>query len=161
MSKISPCLWFDGEAETAANAYVSIFRDCGQDAAIGDVMRWGDAGPGPKGSVLTVDFTLAGQTFIALNGGPQFSFTPAMSLSVECANQVEVDRFWDRLSEGGELVQCGWLRDRFGVSWQVVPTMLPNMLRDKDTARVARVMQAMMQMIKLDIATLQAAYDGG
>jgi predicted 3-demethylubiquinone-9 3-methyltransferase (glyoxalase superfamily) len=160
MSKIAPCLWFDDRAEEAANSYVSTFRACGQDAAIGDVMRYGDSGPRPKGTVMSVTFTLAGQEFIALNGGPHFTFSPAISLFVKCADQEEVDRFWARLSAGGETVQCGWLRDRFGVSWQIVPTALGDMLRDADPARAGRVMQALMQMIKLDIAALQKAYDG-
>ena len=160
MSKIAPCLWFDGQAEEAANFYVSTFRACGQDAAIGEILRWGDVGPGPKGSVLTVEFTLAGQDFVALNGGPQYSFTPAISMMVNCADQGEVDRFWDRLGEGGTPVQCGWLTDRFGVSWQVAPTELLAMLRDPDLARSGRAMQAMMGMVKLDLAALRAAYEG-
>jgi len=161
MSKISPCLWFDGQAEEAANFYVSTFRDCGQDSAIGEVMRYGDAGPQPKGTVLTVSFTLAGQEFIALNGGPHFTFSPAISLFVKCADQAEVDRFWEKLSDGGKTEQCGWLKDRFGVSWQVVPTVLGEMLRDADPARAGRVMQALMQMTKLEIDALSRAYDGG
>jgi predicted 3-demethylubiquinone-9 3-methyltransferase (glyoxalase superfamily) len=161
MSKISPCLWFDGQAEEAANFYVSAFRDCGQDGAIGEVMRYGDAGPRPEGTVLTVSFTLADQEFIALNGGPHFTFSPAISLFVKCADQAEVDRFWEKLSDGGRTEQCGWLTDRFGVSWQVVPTMLGEMLRDADPARAGRVMQALMQMTKLEIDALSRAYDGG
>jgi predicted 3-demethylubiquinone-9 3-methyltransferase (glyoxalase superfamily) len=161
MSKISPCLWFDDQAEEAANFYVSTFRDCGQDGAIGEVMRYGDAGPRPKGSVLTVSFTLAGQEFIALNGGPHFTFSPAISLFVKCADQAEVDGFWEKLSDGGKTEQCGWLKDRFGVSWQVVPTVLGEMLRDADPARAGRVMQALMQQTKLEIDALKRAYDGG
>jgi predicted 3-demethylubiquinone-9 3-methyltransferase (glyoxalase superfamily) len=161
MSKISPCLWFDGQAEEAANFYVSAFRDCGQDGAIGEVMRYGDAGPRPEGTVLTVSFTLAGQEFIALNGGPHFTFSPAISLFVKCADQAEVDRFWERLSDGGKTEQCGWLKDRFGVSWQIVPTVLGEMLRDADPARAGRVMQALMQQTKLEIDALKRAYDGG
>lgn len=160
MSKIAPCLWFDGQAEAAANFYVSTFQECGQDSAIGDVLRYGDAGPWPKGSVLTVGFTLAGQEFIALNGGPGFTFSPAISLFVECADQAEVDRFWERLSDGGAAERCGWLKDRFGVSWQIVPAMLVEMLRDADPARAGRVMQVLLQMIKLDIDALRKAYDG-
>ncbi|MBX6741835.1 MAG: VOC family protein [Acetobacteraceae bacterium] len=160
MSKIAPCLWFDNQAEEAANFYVATFRDCGQEAAIGSILRCGDAGPGPKGSVLTVGFTLAGQEFVALNGGPHFVFSPAISLTVTCADQAEVDRFWERLSEGGEPGQCGWLKDKFGVSWQIVPGMLPAMLRDADPARAGRVMQALMQMTRLDIDALRKAYDG-
>jgi predicted 3-demethylubiquinone-9 3-methyltransferase (glyoxalase superfamily) len=148
MSKISPCLWFDDQAEEAATFYVSTFRDCGQDGTIGEVMRYGDAGPQSKGTVLTVSFTLAGQEFIALNGGPHFTFSPAISLFVKCADQAEVDRFWEKLSDGGKTEQCGWLTDRFGVSWQVVPTVLGEMLRDADPARAGRVMQALMQMTK-------------
>jgi predicted 3-demethylubiquinone-9 3-methyltransferase (glyoxalase superfamily) len=161
MSKISPCLWFDDQAEEAANFYVSAFRDCGQDGAIGEVMRYGDAGPRPEGTVLTVSFTLAGQEFIALNGGPHFTFSPAISLFVKCADQAEVDRFWERLSDGGKTEQCGWLKDRFGVSWQIVPTVLGEMLRDADPARAGRVMQALMQQTKLEIDALKRAYDGG
>jgi predicted 3-demethylubiquinone-9 3-methyltransferase (glyoxalase superfamily) len=160
MSKIAPCLWFDDRAEEAAKFYVATFRDCGQDAAIGEIMRYGDTGPRPKGTVLTVTFTLAGQEFIALNGGPQFAFSPAISLFVKCADQAELDGFWAALSAGGEAVQCGWLKDRFGVSWQIVPTALGDMLRDADAARSGRVMQVLMQMVKLDIAALKQAYEG-
>lgn len=160
MSKIAPCLWFDNQAEEAANFYVATFRACGQDAALGDVLHYLESSHKPKGSLLTIEFTLAGQQFIALNGGPQFPFTHAISLSVKCADQAEVDRFWERLSDGGQTEQCGWLRDRFGVSWQVVPTVLGEMLRDPDPARAERVMQAMLQMIKLDVGALQRAYDG-
>ena len=160
MSKISPCLWFDGQAEEAANFYVSTFRECGQEGAIGEVMRYGDAGPRPKGNVLTVSFTLAGQEFIALNGGPHFTFSPAISLFVKCGDQAEVDRFWEKLSDGGGTEQCGWLKDRFGVSWQVVPTVLGEMLRDADPARAGRVMQALMQQTKLEINALRSAYEG-
>jgi predicted 3-demethylubiquinone-9 3-methyltransferase (glyoxalase superfamily) len=159
MSKIALCLWFDGRAEEAAEFYVSTFRDCGQEAAIGDVVRYSEAGPGPRGSVLTVTFTLAGQDFFALNGGPRFTFSPALSLTVKCADQAEVDRFWERLSDGGATGQCGWLTDRFGVSWQVVPTALGDMLQDPDPARAARVMQALLQMTKLDVKALEKAQD--
>lgn len=161
MSKIALCLWFDGRGEEAANFYVAAFRDCGQKAARGEVLRYGESDPRPKGSVLTVSFTLAGQDFIALNGGPHFTFSPAISLFVKCADQAEVDRFWDRLLDGGQPSQCGWLTDRFGVSWQIVPTILSKMLSDPDPARAERVMQAMLQMIKLDIAALKKAYGGG
>jgi len=162
MSKIAPCLWFDGQAEDAANFYVSTFRRCGQDAAIGHVMRYAAAGgPKPKGSVLSATFTLAGQDFIALNGGPHFTFSPAISLFVTCADQAEVDRFWDGLSEGGQPGRCGWLTDRFGVSWQIVPKTLGAMLQDADPARSERVMRALMQMTKLDPNALQTAYHGG
>jgi predicted 3-demethylubiquinone-9 3-methyltransferase (glyoxalase superfamily) len=159
MSEIALCLWFDGQAEEAAEFYVSTFRDGGQVSAIGDIARYGEAGPGPKGSVLTVSFTLAGQDFIALNGGPHFTFSPAISLFVKCADQAEVDRFWEALSNGGATGQCGWLTDRFGVSWQVVPTALGDMLHGPDPARAARVMQALLQMTKLDVQALQRAYD--
>jgi predicted 3-demethylubiquinone-9 3-methyltransferase (glyoxalase superfamily) len=160
MSKISPCLWFDDQAEAAANFYVAVFRDCGQQTAIGTTMYYNDAGPRPKGTVLTVSFTLADQEFIALNGGPHFTFSPAISMFVKCADQAEVDRFWEKLLEGGQPQQCGWLTDRFGVSWQIVPTVLGDMLQDSDPVRAARVMQAVLGMIKLDIAALKRAYDG-
>lgn len=161
MSKIATFLWFDDRAEEAANFYVSTFRDSGQDAAIGDTFRYGDSGPRPKGTVMTVAFTLAGQDFIALNGGPHFTFSPAISLFVKCADQAEVDRLWERLSEGGKTEQCGWLKDRFGVSWQIVPTALGEMLHDADPARAARVMQALLRMAKIDIHALKKAYEDG
>lgn len=160
MSKVSPCLWFDGRAEEAARFYVSAFRACGQDASLGDVMRHGPSGRGPAGSVLSVEFTLAGQGFIALNGGPHFAFSPAISLFVRCADQAEVDAFWERLSDGGEPGRCGWLKDRFDVSWQVVPTALGGMLRDPDADRAKRVMQALLGMAKLEIRALEDAYGG-
>jgi predicted 3-demethylubiquinone-9 3-methyltransferase (glyoxalase superfamily) len=161
MSKIAPCLWFDDRGEEAANFYVSAFRACGQDAAVGEILRYGEAGPRPKGMVMTVAFTLAGQDFIALNGGPHFTFSPAISLTVKCRDQAEVDGFWKKLSEGGEPGQCSWLTDRFGVSWQIVPTTLIEMLGDTDPGRAERVMRAMLQMTKIDIAALKRAYDGG
>jgi predicted 3-demethylubiquinone-9 3-methyltransferase (glyoxalase superfamily) len=155
MRRIAPCLWFDGRAEEAMNFYTSIFKN----AKIGDVMRWGDVGPGKKGSVLSVMFELDGQEFIALNGGPMFQFTPAISLFVKCESQDEVDEYWSRLLEGGGTPrQCGWLTDKFGVSWQIVPTVLGDMLRDEDADKANRVMQAMMKMIKLDVGQLQQAY---
>lgn len=160
MSKIVPCLWFDDRAEEAANFYVSTFRACGQEATMDEVSRYGEGAPMPKGTVLTVSFTLAGQEFIALNGGPHFTFTPAVSMTVKCADQDEVDQFWDRLSAGGTTERCGWLRDRFGLSWQVVPTALGEMLRDPDQARAQRAMQAMLQMTRLDIGVLRNAYEG-
>lgn len=156
MQKITPCLWFDGRAEEAAQYYVSLFKN----SRITRIMRWGDVGAGPKGSVLTVDFQLEGQDFMALNGGPQYHFTPAISLMVDCKTQSEVDLLWDKLAEGGGEVQCGWVTDKFGVSWQVVPTILLEMLTDKDPKRADRVMKAMMEMKKLDFAGLQAAYEG-
>jgi predicted 3-demethylubiquinone-9 3-methyltransferase (glyoxalase superfamily) len=161
MSKIMPCLWFDDAAEAAADFYVSAFRARGQDAAIGEVSRFGDAGPRPKGMVMTVTFTLAGQQFMALNGGPEFTFSPAISMFVKCADQAEVDGFWESLSEGGKTVQCGWLTDRFGVSWQIVPTALGEMLNDPDPGRRERVMRALLGMVKLDVDALRKAYAGG
>ena len=159
MSKIATCLWFDDKAEEAADFYVSVFREMGQDAAIGDVLRFGKAGPRPEGMVLTVAFSLAGDDFVALNGGPQYSFSPAVSLMVRCRDQEEVDGFWRKLGAGGREVQCGWLTDRFGFSWQVVPTVLLQMLGDADRDRADRVMAAMLPMVKLDVAALQRAYD--
>ena len=150
--KITPMLWFDGDAEEAARLYVSIFDD----AEIGHVSRI------PDGTTLVVEFTLAGQQFTALNGGPQYSFTPAVSFVVDCDTQEEVDRYWDLLSEGGppEAQQCGWLQDRFGVSWQVVPRQLGEYMSDPDPEKAGRTMQAMLQMKKLDIAGLKHAHDG-
>ena len=155
MRKITPFLWFDGNAEEAVHFYASIFKD----SKIGTVMRYGDAGPGPKGSVMTVAFELNGQEFIGLNGGPTYKFTPAVSFMVHCETQEEVDEYWDKLSEGGAPNVCGWLQDKYGLSWQIVPTALLRMLEDKDPAISNRVMQAMMKMTKLDISELQAAYD--
>lgn len=155
MQKIRPFLWFDGKAEEAANFYTAIFPN----AKIGSVMRYGDAGPGPNGSVMSVTFELDGQEFIALNGGPDFTFTPAVSFFVTCETQDEVDMFWDRLCEGGQPNRCGWLTDKYGLTWQIVPTALLEMLQDKDAARATSVMRVMMQMVKLDIAALRRAYD--
>ncbi|HEX2889077.1 VOC family protein [Vineibacter terrae] len=158
MSKISPCLWFNGEAEEAAKLYVSLLPD----SRIEHVQRNVVDGPaGKAGTVLVVDFTLAGQRFMALNGGMRFEYTHAVSFKIDCADQAEVDRLWDALSAGGKIEQCGWLKDRFGVSWQIVPSVLPRLLGDPDPARAQRVMQAMLKMVKLDIAALQRAYDGG
>jgi predicted 3-demethylubiquinone-9 3-methyltransferase (glyoxalase superfamily) len=156
MQKISPCLWFDGKAEEAARFYTSIFKN----SKIGDVMHYAaDAGPGRKGSVLSVTFELDGQEYIALNGGPLFKFTEAVSFFVKCETQEEVDALWGKLLEGGGVpVQCGWLKDKFGLSWQIVPTVLGEMLKDKDPEKARRVMEAMMKMIKLDIKTLKQAY---
>jgi predicted 3-demethylubiquinone-9 3-methyltransferase (glyoxalase superfamily) len=156
VQKITPNLWFDTEAEEAANFYTSIFKD----SEVVNVMYYGEAGPRPAGMVLTVTFRLQGQEFTALNGGPEFKFNEAISLLVNCESQEEVDEFWERLSEGGEEGPCGWLKDRFGVSWQIVPTVLDKLLQDEDSEKANRVMQAMLQMKKLDIAGLQAAYDG-
>ena len=154
MQKITPFLWFDNEAEEAMNFYTSVFRN----SKVGNVVRYGDAGPGPKGSVMVASFELEGLRFTALNGGPQFKFTEAISFHVACESQDEVDYFWDRLSEGGSIQQCGWLKDKFGLSWQLVPTVLPKMLSDPDREKANRVMQAMLRMKKLDIAGLEQAY---
>ena len=158
--RITPFLWFDNQAEEAANFYVSIFKQ----SKIGAITRYDDesskAAGRPKGSVMTVEFELDGQKFTALNGGPLFKFTEAISLVVNCENQKEVDHFWDKLSAGGEEVQCGWLKDRFGVSWQVVPTVLLELLQDKDPERSRRAMSAMLKMKKLDIDALQKAHQG-
>lgn len=159
-SKIATCLWFADQAEQAADFYVKTFRACGQPAERGALTYYGKDMPLPEGSVLTAEFTLAGQDYVALNGGPVFTFSPAISLVVKCADQAEVDLFWEKLLEGGTPSQCGWLTDRFGLSWQIVPTALGDMLRDPDKTRSNRVMQALMQMIKLDIAVLKKAYDG-
>ena len=154
MQKITPCLWFDDQAEEAARFYTSIFKK----SKIGKISHYGEGGPRPKGSVLTVSFRLDGQEFLALNGGPQYKFTAAISFIVNCKTQKEVDRMWAKLSEGGKEVQCGWLKDKYGVSWQVVPTVLAKMMSDPDPARTARVFQAMLQMKKLDIKGLKKAY---
>ena len=157
MQKITPFLWFDGKAEEAMNFYTSIFKN----AKVGSITRYGEAGPGPKGSVMSATFELEGQQFFALNGGPQFKFTPAISFFVNCTTQEEVDRYWEALSAGGEKLQCGWLTDKFGLSWQIVPTVLGEMLSDKDAAKANRVMQAMLNMTKLDIKGLQDPYAAG
>lgn len=155
MQKITPCLWFDGKAEEAMNFYLAMFEN----AKVTDVVRWGDTGPGPKGSVLTCAFELDGQEFTALNGGPMYQFTPAISLVVKCESQAEVDGYWSKLSEGGQPQQCGWITDKFGVSWQIVPTMFLKLVKDKDAAKVNRVIAAMMKMVKFDIAAIQRAAD--
>ena len=157
MSKIAPCLWFDGEAEEAAKFYVSLLPDSRIDHVQRNVV---DSPAGKTGTVLVVQFTLAGQRFLALNGGTRFEYTHAISFQVDCADQDEVDRLWDALSAGGSVERCGWLRDRYGVSWQIVPRVLPEMLGDPDPAKAQRVMQAMLQMVKLDIAALKAAQAG-
>lgn len=154
--KITPFLWFDGQAEEAANFYTSIFKN----SKVNNISRYGDAGPGPKGSVMTVDFQIEGQEFVALNGGPHFKFTEAISFVVNCETQEEVDEFWEKLSEGGQKSQCGWLKDKYGLSWQIVPTILTKLMLDKDPEKAARVTNAMLQMTKIDIAKLQKAYDG-
>lgn len=155
MQKITPFLWFDDNAEEAANFYVSIFRN----SKINKIVRYGDSGPGPKGSVMVASFTLDGQDFTALNGGPHFKFSEAISFVVDCETQDEVDRFWEKLSAGGTTQQCGWLKDKYGVSWQIVPTILLKLAADKDAAKSSRVMQAMMKMTRIDIKALQQAYD--
>ena len=157
MQKITPFLWFDGKAEEAMNFYVSVFKN----SKVVRVSRSGDAGPGPKGTVMSATFQLDGQDFFALNGGPQFTFTPAISFLVNCETQQEVDQLWDKLSDGGRKERCGWLKDKYGLSWQVVPSILGRLLGDTDAAKSKRVMQAMLQMDKLDIKGLQDAYDGG
>jgi len=156
MKSITPCLWFDTDAEEAAQFYTSLFSN----SRILEVVRYGPSGPGPEGRVMTVSFELDGREFLALNGGPQFSFTEAVSFQIPCADQDEVDKYWDALAEGGEESQCGWVKDRFGLSWQVVPNVLPDLLGGEDAAKSQRAMQAMLQMKKLDIAALQRAYDG-
>ena len=157
MSKISPCLWFDGEAEEAAKFYVSLLPDSKIEHVQKNTV---DSPAGKAGSVLVVEFTLAGQRFMALNGGKAFDFTHAISFKIVCADQAEVDRYWDALSAGGSVEQCGWLKDRYGVSWQIVPTALPQYLAGSDPAGAQRAMQAMLQMVKLDIAGLKRAYEG-
>ena len=156
MQKISPFLWFDNQAEEAMNFYVSIFKN----SKIGSVMRYGDAGPGPKGSVMTASFELEGQQFTALNGGPHFKFTEAISFVVSCETQEEVNELWDKLSGGGETQQCGWLKDKFGLSWQIIPSALIELMGDPDPEKSQRVMEAMLQMTKIEIAKLRQAYEG-
>ena len=156
MSKITPCLWFDNQAEDAARFYASTIKN----SKIGTIARYGDVGPGPKGGVMTVMFTLDGQEYMGLNGGPHFKLTEAFSLIVNCDSQKEVDALWEKFSEGGEKSQCGWVKDKFGVSWQIVPKVLEKLMSGKDPARSQRVMKALLQMTKLDIKTLQKAYDG-
>lgn len=155
MDKITPFLWFDGKAEEAANFYTSIFKN----SKIVNMMRYGEAGPGPKGTVMSAIFELDGQRFMALNGGPMFTFSPAISFFVNCETQEEVDNLWEKLSEGGEKQRCGWLRDKYGVSWQIIPTVLGQLLQDKDAEKSKRVMNAMLQMDKIDIAGLKQAYE--
>jgi len=154
MQKITPFLWFDSQAEEAANFYTSIFKN----SKIGAIARMAEGGPAPAGSVLTVEFELDGVSFVALNGGPHFKFTEAISLQITCETQEEVDSFWNKLTaDGGQPGQCGWLKDKFGLSWQVVPTALPRLLKQPDAQKASRVMQAMMQMTKIDIAELERA----
>jgi predicted 3-demethylubiquinone-9 3-methyltransferase (glyoxalase superfamily) len=155
MQKITPFLWFDGKAEEAMNLYVSVFKN----SKVVSVSRYGEGGPGPKGTVMSATFQLEGQTFYALNGGPQYTFTPAISLFVSCETQPEVDALWAKLSAGGSEGRCGWLQDRYGLSWQIIPSALGKMLGDKDPGKSQRVMKAMLQMNKIDIETLKQAYD--
>ena len=156
MQKITPFLWFDNQAEEAMNFYISVFDN----SKIVNVTRYGEAGPGPAGAVMTAAFEIAGQEFIALNGGPHFKFTEAVSFSVNCETQEEVDEFWERLSEGGEKGRCGWLKDKYGLSWQINPTALGEMLQDEEAEKAKRVMEAMLQMDKIDIEALKQAYEG-
>lgn len=156
MQKITPFLWFNDNAEAAMNHYLAIFKN----SKIVNISRYGDAGPGPKGSFMSGTFLLEGQEFIVLNGGPMFQFSPAISLFVKCQTQEEIDYYWEKLLDGGRPQQCGWLQDRFGVSWQIVPVVLGEMLNDPDAAKSQRVMQAMLQMVKLDISKLLAAAKG-
>jgi predicted 3-demethylubiquinone-9 3-methyltransferase (glyoxalase superfamily) len=154
MQKITPFLWFDGKAEEAMNFYTSIFKN----SKIGRTTRYGQEGPGPKGTVMSATFQLEGQEFMALNGGPMFSFSPAISFFVNCKTQEEVDELWEKLSEGGEKQRCGWLKDKYGISWQIIPSALGEMLQDKDAEKSRRVMKAMLQMDKIDIEGLKQAY---
>jgi len=155
MQKITPFLWFDNQAEEAVKLYTSIFKN----SKIGKVARYGDAGPGPKGSVMTIAFELEGQEFTALNGGPVFKFNESISFVVDCKSQQEVDDLWAKLSDGGEEGMCGWLKDKFGVSWQIVPTVLPELLNDPDPVKAKRVMEAMLKMKKIDIQALRRAHE--
>lgn len=153
MQSITPFLWFDGNAEDAMNLYTTVFKD----AKINHVSRYGAGGPGPAGSVMTASFSLLGQNFIALNGGPMFKFTAAVSFMVSCESQEEVDHYWNALSAGGSEEPCGWLKDKFGLSWQIIPTALPRLMSSTEPGRAARVMQAMLKMKKIDIAALENA----
>lgn len=156
MTKITPFLWFDANAEEAMEFYTSIFKN----SRIGAVSRYGDAGPGPKGQLMTGAFELEGQQFMALNGGPQFKFNKAISFVVSCDTQEEIDHFWDKLSAGGTAIECGWLEDKFGLAWQIVPSIMGKLLSGPDPERSKRAMQAMLQMKKLDIAALTRAWEG-
>ena len=155
MQKITPFLWFNNQAEEAMNFYVSIFKN----SRILSVSRYGEAGPGPAGEVMTATFQLEGQEFMALNGGPDHNFTDAISFFVDCKTQEEVDQLWEKLSEGGEPGPCGWLKDKFGLSWQIVPRLLGELMNDPDPVKAQRVMKAMLRMSKIDIAGLKAAYE--
>ena len=153
--RITPNLWFDTQAEEAAGFYISVFKN----SRVLNVAHYTDVGPGPAGTVMTVEFELDGQRFVGINGGPQFTFSEAVSFQIDCEDQEEVDYYWERLTDGGEESQCGWLKDRFGLSWQVVPTGMDELFNDPDPARAQRAMQAMLGMVKLDIAELRAAAD--
>jgi predicted 3-demethylubiquinone-9 3-methyltransferase (glyoxalase superfamily) len=155
MQNITPFLWFNNNAEEAVNFYISIFKN----SKIVSISRYGEAGPGPKGTVMSATFELNGQEFMALNGGPHFSFSPAISLFVKCETQQEVDEFWEKLSAGGKKERCGWLTDKYGLSWQIIPTALGRMLQDKDPEKSKRVMKAMLQMDKINIEALKQAYE--
>jgi predicted 3-demethylubiquinone-9 3-methyltransferase (glyoxalase superfamily) len=157
MQKITPFLWFDDKAEEAMNFYVSVFKN----SKVGSVTRYGEAGPGAKGKVMSATFQLDGQEFFALNGGPHYTFTPAISFFVNCETQLEVDELWEKLSAGGEKNRCGWLTDKYGVTWQIIPSVLSELLHDKDPEKSKRVMQAMLQMTKIEIEDLKRAYGRG
>jgi predicted 3-demethylubiquinone-9 3-methyltransferase (glyoxalase superfamily) len=157
MQKITTFLWFDHQAEEAANFYISLFKN----SKIISISHYGEGGPGPQGTVFTVNFLLEGQEFIALNGGPEFTFSPAISFFVDCATQAEVDELWNKLTEGGEEVQCGWLKDKYGLSWQIVPSGLNDLLNGKDVEGSRRAMQAMLQMKKIDLEQMRRAYEQG
>ena len=156
MQRITPFLWFDNNAEEAMNFYVSVFKN----SRVHRVVRYGEAGPGPAGTVMTVEFELDGQEFVGLNGGPRFKFTEAVSFTVKCETQEEVDYYWDTLSEGGEKSRCGWLKDKFGLSWQVEPRILGDLMADKDPEKAKRVMAAMLKMDKIEIEPIKRAYEG-
>jgi predicted 3-demethylubiquinone-9 3-methyltransferase (glyoxalase superfamily) len=155
MQKITPFLWFDGDAEEAVNFYTSIFKN----SKTVSITRYGEEGPGPKGTLMSATFQLDGQEFMALNGGPQFTFSPAISFFVNCTNQEEVDALWEKLSEGGEKQRCGWLKDKYGVSWQIIPSVLGEMLQSKDAEKSKKVMEAMLKMNKIEVKTLKQAYE--
>jgi predicted 3-demethylubiquinone-9 3-methyltransferase (glyoxalase superfamily) len=157
MQTITPCLWFDNNAEEAVNFYLSIFKD----AKVLHVARYGDAGPGPKGSVMVIRFLLQGQEFLALNGGPMFKFSEAISMIVNCATQEEIDYYWEELLAGGKAQQCGWLKDKFGLSWQITPALIGEFMQDKDPRKSNAVMKAVLGMVKLDIQRLKEAYEQG
>jgi predicted 3-demethylubiquinone-9 3-methyltransferase (glyoxalase superfamily) len=156
MNKLTTCLWFDHQAEEAVGFYATVFND----VSIGETLRYGKDSPGKEGEVLTISFTLSGQEFIALNGGTIYQLSPATSFLVKCKDQDEIDRYWETLSTGGSEMECGWVTDRFGVTWQIVPEILFDLVNDKDAQKAYRATQAMLKMVKLDIAKLQKAYDG-